>query len=111
MTLFKHKFWTQEERNRLARQEAIVLADGVLPRLVNAELYPLFPHRMEESVKGERRKAGHKEAVQRQLFKIQAQPTNVLAEEPLNSEWGSEFLENILSHLRELETRNNPYTC
>jgi hypothetical protein len=54
------KSWTQEEIMRLAHAEARLTVSGVGKVHLNRHLYPLFPHRTSESVKGRRRDAGYK---------------------------------------------------
>jgi len=66
--------WNAEELALLARQEARLVMQG--SRFLNQDLLPFFPDRTLESIKGQRRKAQHKDLVLELLEAMRSQDAN-----------------------------------
>lgn len=69
----KHKKtpWTSEELRLLARQEAILMREGV--RFINQSLQPFFPTRTLESIKGQWKSAKYKSLVEEFTTELEEQ--------------------------------------
>jgi len=63
--------WNAEESALLARQEARLVIQG--SRFLNQDLLPFFPDRTLESIKGQRRKAQHKDLVMELVESMRSQ--------------------------------------
>ena len=64
----KNPQWSKEEMSMLARQEAIFFLEG--GKFMNKKLFPCFPNRTLDAIKGQRKYASHKNIVKQYVDEI-----------------------------------------
>lgn len=105
--------WSSEEAALLARQEAQLCMAGV--KFANQALKPYFPSRTLEAIKGQRRKACHKQRVQDLIMEFQqAAPPNstpAASDEKHSEEVGDSLVAEIKDELSRCPPINGTDFC